>query len=102
MLEEAKDETVPLLGRRKFLAIFSSNLDEFFMVRVARLKRLILEGDLRTVPEGLTAAETLTAGSRRVHELAEDQHLISRTVRFVYLALSRTALRSDAPTADRR
>jgi polyphosphate kinase len=75
VLEEAKDESVPLLERVKFLAIFSSNLDEFFMVRVARLKRLLLEGDQRADPDGLTPAETLTVVSKRVHELAEDQHL---------------------------
>jgi polyphosphate kinase len=75
VLEEAKDETVPLLERVKFLAIFSSNLDEFFMVRVARLKRMILAGDMSADPDGLTAAETLTAVSKRMHELAEDQHL---------------------------
>ncbi|HEY7219344.1 MAG TPA: polyphosphate kinase 1 [Candidatus Binatia bacterium] len=74
VLEEAKDETVPLLERVKFLAIFSSNLDEFFMVRVARLKRMIAEGDLRADPDGLTPDQTLSAISKRVHELAEEQH----------------------------
>jgi polyphosphate kinase len=75
VLEEARDEHVPLLERVKFLAIFSSNLDEFFMVRVARLKRQIRDGIEAFGPDGLTATETLTAISRRVHELAEEQHL---------------------------
>ena len=75
VLEEARDEHVPLLERVKFLAIFSSNLDEFFMVRVARLKRQIREGIESIGPDGLTPAEALTAISRRVHELAEEQHL---------------------------
>ena len=44
VLEEAQDETVPLLERIKFLAIFSSNLDEFFMVRVAGLVRRMVAG----------------------------------------------------------
>jgi len=75
VLEEAQDENVPLLERVKFLAIFSSNLDEFFMVRVARLKRQIRDGIEGIGPDGLTAAEALTAISRRVHQLAEEQHL---------------------------
>src|SRR6185437_116733 len=45
VLQEAGDETVPLNERIKFLGIFSSNLDEFFRVRVATLKRMILLGD---------------------------------------------------------
>ena len=74
VLEEAKDENVPLLERVKFLSIFSSNLDEFFMVRVSRLKRLIWEGDPSAGPDGLTPAESLRAISKRVHELATEQH----------------------------
>jgi polyphosphate kinase len=75
VLEEARDEQVPLLERVKFLAIFSSNLDEFFMVRVARLKRQIRDDIEALGPDGLTATEALTAISHRVHDLAEEQHL---------------------------
>ncbi len=75
VLEEAKDESVPLLERVKFLAIFSANLDEFFMVRVARLKAMVFEGDNSSDPDGLTPAEALTVISARVHELAAEQHL---------------------------
>jgi polyphosphate kinase len=74
VLEEALDESVPLLERVKFLAIFSSNLDEFFMVRVARLKRRIEAGDQESGPDGLTPMQTLAAISERVHQLVEKQH----------------------------
>src|SRR5215510_6212678 len=76
VLEEALDESVPLLERVKFLAIFSANLDEFFMVRVARLKQRIAEGDSEAGPDGLTPAEALTAISTRVHQLVEEQHQV--------------------------
>ena len=74
VLEEACDPSVPLLERVKFLAIFSSNLDEFFMVRVARLKQRQRRGDHAAGPDGLSPSETLHAVSTRVHELVEEQH----------------------------
>src|SRR4029450_117302 len=76
VLEEAQDSTVPLLERVKFLAIFSSNLDEFFMVRMAGLKRQLHAGDLTVGPDGMNAAETLAAGSATVHELVALQHRV--------------------------
>jgi len=74
VLEEAQDPTVPLLERVKFLAIFSSNLDEFFMVRVAELKRRIRAGDPTMGPDGLSPAETLAAVADKVHRLVDAQH----------------------------
>ena len=71
VLEEALDPTVPLLERVKFLAIVSSNLDEFFMVRVAGLKRLIGSDAVTAGPDGLGPAEALNAVSARAHELSE-------------------------------
>ena len=73
VLEEAKEPSVPLLERVKFLAIFSSNLDEFFMVRVAVLKRRA--NNSGTASDGVTGTSVLTAISQKVHELAEEQHL---------------------------
>ena len=74
VLEEAQDPTVPLMERVKFLAIFSSNLDEFFMVRVAELKRRIRAGDPTTGPDGLSPAETMAAVADKVHRLVDAQH----------------------------
>jgi len=59
VLQEAVDETVPLLERVKFLSIFSSNLDEFFMIRVAGLRRQLASGILKAPPDGLTPAQQL-------------------------------------------
>jgi polyphosphate kinase len=74
VLEEAEDPTVPLLERVKFLAIVSSNLDEFFMVRVAELKRRLHAGDDAEGPDGLTARQTLAAITARVRQLTDEQH----------------------------
>src|SRR5690348_5940187 len=75
VLEEAQDDSVPLLERVKFLAIVSSNLDEFFMVRVAELKRGLREGETTPAgPDGLTPAETLAAIATEVQRLGAEQH----------------------------
>jgi len=73
VLHEAADPRVPLLERLKFLAIFGSNLDEFFMVRVAGLRRQIASGTLHHTPDGLTAVEQLAAIRERVVLLLADQ-----------------------------
>src|SRR5262245_48691367 len=75
VLEEAQDPSVLLLERVKFLAIVSANLDEFFMVRVAGVKRRMREGGEHDVgPDGLTAAETMAAIGARVRSLGAEQH----------------------------
>jgi len=61
VLEEALDEQHPLLERVKFLSIFASNLDEFFMIRVSGLRRQLVAEVLETPPDGMTPAEQLAA-----------------------------------------
>ncbi|MDI2098733.1 RNA degradosome polyphosphate kinase [Ruicaihuangia caeni] len=71
VLELAEDETVPLLERVNFLAIFASNLDEFFMVRVAGLKRRIMTGIAVPTNIGTPPRQVLDDISRKAHELQE-------------------------------
>lgn len=69
VLQLAADDNVPLLERARFLAIFTSNLDEFFMVRVAGLKRRIATGIAVRSPSGLEPREVLEQISRIAHDL---------------------------------
>lgn len=69
VLELAEDPAQPLLERVRFLAIFASNLDEFFMVRVAGLKRRIATGLAVPAASGLSPRQELEAIGRRAHEL---------------------------------
>lgn len=76
VLHEAIDERNPLLERLKFLAIFNTNLDEFYMVRVAGLRRQIAAGVHVLSPDGMSPAETLAAITRRVSELMRVQRAL--------------------------
>ena len=73
VLAEAENESVPLMERLKFHTIVTSNLDEFFMVRVAGLKQQLTGEVDEFTADGLSVAEQLTAISLRVHELVERQ-----------------------------
>ncbi|MCU1615473.1 MAG: Polyphosphate kinase [Frankiales bacterium] len=69
VLELAEDDVLPLLERVKFLSIFASNLDEFYMVRIAGLKRRQSTGLSVRSPDGLTIKEQLALITRRTREL---------------------------------
>jgi len=73
VLNEALDPRTPLLERLKFLAIFSSNLDEFYMVRVAGLRRQVASGVVQPPPDGLTPHEQLGRIRSEVATLLVDQ-----------------------------
>ncbi len=76
VLEEAKDKDIPLFERIKFLAITASNLDEFFMVRVASLKDMVNAGYTKKDIAGMTPAEQLEVINRATHELVGMQYSV--------------------------
>src|SRR5204863_8581413 len=74
VLEEAQDPTQPLIERIKFLSIFSSNLDEFFEIRVAGIKQQIESETSDVGPDGLSPTETFNNIQRVVRELVATQY----------------------------
>ncbi len=74
VLSEARDKSLPLFDRLKFLSITASNLDEFFMVRVASLKDQVHAGYEKTDIAGMTPKEQLREISARTHELVHVQY----------------------------
>ncbi|MDD5363233.1 MAG: polyphosphate kinase 1 [Ignavibacteria bacterium] len=76
VLEEAGDKTQPLLERVKFLSIFSTNLDEFFMIRVSGLKRQVFSGVNEASSDGLTAQEQRETIFQELYPQVREQYRI--------------------------
>ena len=76
VLAQAQDVRVPLLERLRFLCIVSSNLDEFFEVRMAWLRREHKRNPARLLDSGLTPAETMAAASEEAHRLIAEQYAL--------------------------
>jgi polyphosphate kinase len=74
VLELAEDPRIPLLARLRFLAIFSTNLDQFFMVDVGSLQHQVATGVVDRSPDGLTPAQQLDAIAIRLHPLMGRQY----------------------------
>ncbi len=74
VLAEARDKNIPLFERLKFLSITASNLDEFFMIRVASLKDMVNAGYDKKDIAGMTPKQQLEALSKAIHELVDLQY----------------------------
>ena len=86
VLELAEDPEVPLLERCRFLAIFSSNLDDFYMIRVATLKRKLESGVTKANTAGYTPAELMREIASKTSELLQRQSTAFHTVILPHLA----------------
>ena len=86
VLDQARDPSIPVLERVKFLCISCANLDEFFEIRVASLKELVEAGAIQPGPDGLSVPEQLTAISVRAARLLDEQYELLNNVLMPALA----------------
>jgi polyphosphate kinase len=86
VLDQAKDERIPLLERVKFLCISCANLDEFFEIRVAGLKELLEAGAVQGGPDGLPVGDQLKAIRARAIRLVDEQYQLLNDVLMPELA----------------
>ncbi len=103
VLADARSDDLPLYERLKFFGIVSSNLDEFFMVRVAGLKQQLAGGVAETAADGLLPAEQLAQISERVHQMVNEQYRIWREELLPELNAQKIHLRNyDELTAEQK
>ena len=79
VLAQAEDTSIPLLERLKYICIVSSNLDEFFEIRVAGLMEQIKLGGIATGADGMTAQQTLKRVREEAHQMIEHQYQLFNT-----------------------
>ncbi len=96
VLEEAADPSQPLMERVKFLAIFASNLDEFFEIRVAGIKQQIESGVTETGPDDLLPQEVFEAIQKSVHECVATEYALWHEK--ILPALAQERIRIHAPS----
>jgi len=102
VLEEAQDPTQPLIERVKFLSIFSSNLDEFFEIRVAGIKQQIESETSEIGPDGLSPTETFHRIQKTVRELVATQCALWKNELVPELAKNRIYVREIAELSAKR
>ncbi|PYK68106.1 MAG: RNA degradosome polyphosphate kinase, partial [Verrucomicrobia bacterium] len=102
VLEEAQDRSQPLIERVKFLTIFSSNLDEFFEIRVAGIKQQIASETSDIGPDGLGPTETFNRIQKTVRQLVAEQYALWKNELLPELAKNGIYLREIAELPAKR
>lgn len=80
VLQQARDVRIPLLERLRFLCIFSTNMDEFFEIRVSGIQQKVELGALHNEPDNTSPQQILKLISQRAHELVDEQYILLNTI----------------------